>query len=272
MHRQDIRDYLQATSAVKGWFFPIDASLFGAVDEIQKLEGVKGNLFEIGVHHGKSTVLLSRLARPDETVSVCDIFEAQDLNKDASGKGNKDIFLSNMRSFGVGGEDKLKVFSKSSEALTAEDTTTACRFFHIDGGHWPEIVMSDLATADRALVPGGVIAVDDVFNPNWPGVGEGFYRYMSEHPGKLVPLIIGANKVFVSRPEFAQTFRKYCTPAKDFAKLIDTGPFSFEDKGWMDREVLTVIRHSWVDIQPMRAALSHLGVARGAGLKQLLRR
>jgi hypothetical protein len=60
MKKLDIRDYLDATSGVKGWFFPIDAALFGAADEIWKLERIKGNLFEIGVHHGKSTVSRSR--------------------------------------------------------------------------------------------------------------------------------------------------------------------------------------------------------------------
>jgi hypothetical protein len=269
MKKLDIRDYLHATSGVKGWFFPIDAALFGAVDEIQKLEGIKGNLFEIGVHHGKSTVLLTRMAQAGESIGACDIFENQDLNKDASGKGNLDIFRANVRAYGRSGQERLNVFAKSSEALSLDDTGE-CRFFHIDGGHWPEIVMSDLATADRALVSGGVIAVDDVFNPNWPGVGEGFYRFMREQPGRLTPLIIGANKVFLARPAFVATFRKYCTPPKEFAKLIDAGPFSFENKGWMGQEVLTAIRHSWVDIQPMRTALSHMKAARG--VRQLLGR
>jgi len=203
---------------------------------------------------------------------VCDIFENQDLNRDASGKGDKEIFLGHVRTLGRIAEGGLKVFSKSSEELSLADTTDACRFFHIDGGHWPEIVLSDLATAERALVPEGVVAVDDVFNPNWPGVGEGFYRFMRDCPGRLVPMIIGANKIFLARPAFAASFRKYCTPAKEFAKLIDTGPFSFEDKDWLGQKVLTVIRHSWVDIQPVRAALSHLGANRGTGLRQLLRR
>lgn len=269
MKKLDIRDYLHATTAVKGWFFPIDAAIFGAVDEIQKLEGVRGNLFEIGVHHGKSTILMTRMAREDERVGACDIFENQDLNKDASGKGELEIFRSNLRAHGKAGEGRLNVFAKSSEALSVAETGE-CRFFHIDGGHWPEIVMSDLETADRALVPGGVVAVDDVFNPNWPGVGEGFYRFMREKPGSLAPLIIGANKIFLARPAFVATFKKYCSPPREFARLVETGPFSFENKGWMGQEVLTAIRHSWVDISPMRTALSHMGAARG--VRQLLGR
>ena len=272
MNKLEVRQYLQASADVKGWFFPIDAALFGAVDEIQKMEGVAGNLFEIGVHHGKSTVLLARSLRGEERLGVCDIFEDQGLNRDASGKGDRDIFTSHMRVLGKIAESDIRIFSKSSEALSVADTTDSCRFFHIDGGHWPEIVLTDLVTADKALLPGGVVAVDDVFNPSWPGVGEGFYRFMRDHPGRLVPLIIGANKVFLARPDFVATFRKYATPAKSFATMLDAGPFSFEDKEWLGQKVLTAIRHAWVDLQPMKAALSHLGAARGKPLRELLRR
>jgi hypothetical protein len=271
MKKADIRDYLRSTAGVKGWFFPIDVSLFGAIDEIQKMEGVKGNLFEIGVHHGKSTVLLAKFRQADESLGVCDIFEEQGLNKDASGKGDREIFLGNMRTLAGVEEGAFKVFSKSSSDLGEEDTTGACRFFHIDGGHWPEIVFSDLKTADRALLPEGVVAVDDVFNPNWPGVGEGFYRFTSEFPGRLVPIIIGANKVFLARPQFAETFRKYCTPTKEFLKLVEAAPFSFDDKDWLGRKVLTAIRHSWVDISPVRTALSHLEGGRLGTLKRLVK-
>jgi hypothetical protein len=272
MNKAGVRDYLRATAGVKGWFFPIDAALFGAVDEIQKSEGVSGNLFEIGVHHGKATILLARMKRDGERLGVCDIFENQGLNRDASGKGDKEIFLSNMQAQGRIGEGELNVFAKSSEELSLEETTGNCRFFHIDGGHWADIVVADMITADRALTPEGVVAVDDVFNPNWPGVGEGFYRFMREHPGRFVPVVIGGNKVFLARPEFAERFRVYCTPPEKFAQLVYARPFSFEDKEWLGADVLTVIRHSWVDLSPVRAALSHLGEARGASLREMLRR
>jgi hypothetical protein len=272
MDKAEVRDYLRATSGVKGWFFPIDAALFGAVDEIQKREGVSGNLFEIGVHHGKATVLLARMKREGERLGACDIFENQGLNRDASGKGDKEVFLTNMHTHGRIGDGDLKVFAKSSEELTLDETTENCRFFHVDGGHWAEIVVNDMMTADRALIPEGIMAVDDVFNPNWPGVGEGFYQFMRYQPGKFVPVLIGANKVFLARPEFAKRFRKYCMPPDAFEELVYTGPFSFEDKEWMGADVLTVIRHSWVDLSPVRAALSHFGEARGAPLKEMLRR
>jgi len=89
----------------------------------------------------------------------------------------------------------LRVFSKPSSDLTIEDTTVNCRFFHIDGGHRP--VYTDLMTADRALLEEGVVAVDDVFNSNWPGVGEGVYRFFAER--REVYLFIGFGILLIRR-------------------------------------------------------------------------
>jgi len=69
MQKGAVRDYLDQTRDVEGWFFPIDAHLFAIFDEIQKREGIRGNLFEIGVHHGKTALFLSRMAAPDERSS-----------------------------------------------------------------------------------------------------------------------------------------------------------------------------------------------------------
>ncbi len=272
MNKDQIRKYIASVTHIDGWFFPIDAWLFGAIDEIQRVEGIVGNLFEIGVHHGKTSLLLGRFARNDEFLGVCDVFEDQVLNKDGSGKGNKEIFLGNMRSLGRIREEQLRVFAKSSAELNVADTTVQCRFFHIDGGHWPDIVVSDLRTADAALHGDGVVAVDDLFNPNWPGVGEGFYRFEREHPGRFCPIAIGGNKVFFARHGFAAKFHKYCSPSEDFSRFVDSAPFTFEFKDWLGHKVLTAIRHAWVDIQPVGAALSHVSPSAWMMARRLLRR
>jgi SAM-dependent methyltransferase len=246
MNKSAVRRYLERTRDVEGWFFPIDAHLFAIVDEIQKREGIAGNLFEIGVHHGKTALFLAQMQAPGETLGVCDVFDQQELNRDRSGEGNREIFERHMREHGASAD----VFAKLSSALTVHDTTTACRFFHIDGGHRPEDVLNDLQVAERALLPGGVVAVDDVFNPNWPGVSEGFYRY----EGALVPIAIGGNKVLLARePE------RYERHWKSFEDFIAPEPFVFGFKEWLGREVLTMIRLSWVDLDPIGAARLHGG-------------
>lgn len=252
MDRNAVAAYLHETRGVEGWFFPIDAFLFAFVDEIQKREGIRGNLFEIGVHHGKTALFLARAAAPGEVLGVCDVFEQQDLNRDRSGEGNRAIFEEHMRR--LGGSIDLRVFAKTSDALTSDDTTTRCRFVHIDGGHRPEDVMNDLEIADAALLPEGVVALDDLFNPNWPGVSEGFYRFAAARPDVFAPILIGGNKVLFARPESVARY--------DFAVIeafVDSEAFTFGEKEWLGRRVMTAIRKSWVDLDPLGAARLHGG-------------
>lgn len=251
MLKSAVRNYLQSTRDVEGWFFPIDAHLFAMVDEIQKREGISGNLFEIGVHHGKTALFLAQMARPGEILGVCDVFEQQELNRDRSGEGNRDVFLRHMHARGA----EARVFAKLSSALTTDDTTMRCRFVHVDGGHRPEDVVNDLYVAERALLPHGVVAVDDVFNPNWPGVSEGFYRF----DGALVPIAIGGNKVLLARPEAAALYERHWQALDQWREFIEPEPFVFGFKVWLGRSVLTMIRLAWVDLDPVGAARLHGG-------------
>ena len=243
----NVSNYLLATQHIEGWFFPIDAHLFAGIDVMQKHMNVRGNLFEIGVHHGKTAIFLANLAAPDESLGVCDVFDRQELNVDHSGGGSRALFEKNMKIHAC--TVNLRVFAKPSSQLTTEDTTTTCRFFHIDGGHRAQDVYSDLETADRALLAEGVVAVDDVFNPNWPGVSEGVYRFLSERPKVFAPITIGGNKVFFARPGMAQRYHIDALP-KD-------APFDLGEKEWLGYNVPTVLRRAWVDLDPLAAARLH---------------
>jgi methyltransferase family protein len=259
MKKTDVADYLRATADVEGWFFPIDAYAFAMFDEIQRREGISGNLFEIGVHHGKTAIFLAREAAQGETVGVCDVFENQELNVDRSGEGSRELFLANMRAKASLPAERLCIFAKRSAALTSDETTTRCRFFHIDGGHRPEDVFADLVTADRAVLPDGIVSVDDVFNSNWPGVSEGFYNFIATRPDGFVPLFIGGNKVFFARPDAAERYERYWSDDGAWQEFFDPGPFTFDFKEWLGRRVLTAVRSAWVDLDPIAAARLHLG-------------
>jgi hypothetical protein len=242
-----VRDFLNATRDIEGWFFPIDAHLFATADAMQKRMNVHGNLFEIGVHHGKTAIFLAHLASPREILGVCDVFDRQELNIDHSGRGSRALFEKNMSMHACAAS--LRVFAKLSSQLTTEDTTTTCRFFHIDGGHRAQDVYTDLETADRALLPDGLVAVDDVFNPNWPGVSEGVYRFLSERPKLFAPIVIGGNKVLFARPGMAQRYR--------IDSLPPDAPFDLGEKEWLGYSVPTVVRRAWVDLDPLAAARLH---------------
>lgn len=251
MRGADVQRYLTDTAGVEGWFFPVDAYLFGFFDAVHEANGIAGNLFEIGVHHGKSAVLLARMLRPGERLGVCDVFGQQDLNVDRSGEGSLELFQRNLRTYAKTADVAIHV--KQSHLLTDVDTTTSCRLFHIDGGHLPQTVQSDMESAVRALQPTGVVIVDDVFNASWPGVAEGFFRF-SFARRELVPLLVGGNKVFLCRDEAVPIYESEFGRLSDIAALV---PYTFERKSWLGREVMTAVRHHWVDLDPWGAAAAH---------------
>jgi SAM-dependent methyltransferase len=255
MTEEDVQQYLTETASIEGWFFPIDALLFGLLDAAQKRNGVAGNLFEIGVHHGKSAVLLARMLAPGELLGVCDVFGRQDLNDDHSGEGSRELFEQNISRFAA--RAAVQIFSNRSDELHVEDTSDRCRFMHIDGGHTPRDVVNDLEVAARALLPDGVVALDDAFNNNWPGVSEGLYRYAAANPASLVPLIIGGNKAYFVRPAAAARYEPLLRDLTS-GSYSTAEAFRFEPKEWLGRSVLTATRREWVDLAPLAAARLHL--------------
>ncbi len=265
----EIDEYLLETESIEGWVFPVDACLFALIDEAQQARGIVGNLFEIGVHHGKTALLLDRMRRAGERIGFCDVFGQQDLNIDDSGRGNLAIFSHNLKRFARAADTDWSILAKPSDHLTTSDTSTQCRFFHIDGGHTASIVESDIATAHRAISTDGVIVLDDVFHPSWPGVVEGLFRYLNANPGHLAPLIIGGNKVYLCKPNAVP---HYEVSLDELRQLRGRVPYAFDRKDWIGRSVLTAIRPHLVDLNPIKAAREHYRPRslRGRLLKWLL--
>lgn len=254
MNVATVQQYLSETSPVEGWFFPVDAQLFAFIDHVQQERSLTGNLYEIGVHHGKTALLLARFLRPGERLGVCDVFGNQDLNLDRSGEGSLRLFLRNVGTYTSLDPSAVAVHPKRSDALTEVETTTGCRIFHIDGGHLPKDVKNDLQVAIRALHRDGVVIVDDVFNSSWPGVAEGFFEFLRSDHTELVPLLIGGNKVFLCRPG---SLGMYEEAFADLGSIAAVLPFTFERKRWLGRDVMTAVRHHWVDLDPAGAAIAH---------------
>jgi hypothetical protein len=259
MLKEDVDEYLHASRSVEGWLFPVDAYLIGYVDEIQKAIGLRGNLFEIGVHHGKSAALLGRMASDGEVLGVCDVFDDQDQNVSRSGEGSRQLFERNVERLSDLPTARLHVFAKRSALLTTQETTSECRLFHIDGGHRPADVVADLGTAAQAIVAAGVVVLDDVFNPSWPGVAEGLYRFIQGDAGTFLPFLIGGNKVFLAPPASVPIYLKHLSSAEAWHRAVGTAAFVAETKEWLGTRVWVAGRTAWVDIDPIEAARRHLG-------------
>ena len=149
---------------IEGWYSQIALELISELNTIQISREIAGSLCEIGIHHGRSFILLSLLSQSNERCIGIDLFEEQDENIEKSGCGNKEIVLSNLELYECQ-LNRIKFISKNSLNLTPEElldiSKQKFRLFSLDGGHSTEIVQNDLQLAESVLQDGGIIIVDD---------------------------------------------------------------------------------------------------------------
>jgi SAM-dependent methyltransferase len=192
--------YLESFHSIEGWFDFDAALLFMAYNQLLAKQGVTGDVLEIGSYHGLSTIAVATLRGPGAKLFAVDLFEdLQALNVSGSGMGSsRTMFEKNMRKFhpDLG---FLRVVAKPSSDVKAAELGTSFSFCHIDGGHSPAETCHDLKLCHELLLPGGLVALDDYFNPAFPGVGEGALEFRREHPGALQPIAIGYNKVLFQK-------------------------------------------------------------------------
>jgi hypothetical protein len=219
MQPPEVRAITRRTRAIEGWFSRDAAALFGLLDEAHRAAGVHGDLFEIGVHHGRSAVLLSHLARPGERLAVCDLFGEQQENVSRSGSGDRAIFEANMAALAPG-FDRLDVFATSSNRLSAAQIGGPYRLFHVDGGHLREEALADMRLGAEVLDQRGAIVVDDPFNVAWPGVTEGILEFLAERP-EFTSLILGFNKLVLVPIGARELYEACVTDASTWWRFFD---------------------------------------------------
>jgi hypothetical protein len=183
-------------------------------NQILTRHGLAGDVLEIGVHHGLSSIAVASLRGSGARLYAVDLFEdLQGLNLSRSGAGNRKTFEDNMRSF-FGDTGFIRTLTRASRDLTPAELGQSLSFCHIDGGHSRRETFDDLRLCYQAMAPGGIVALDDYFNVEFPGVCEGAVEFMLKHPGALQPLAVGFHRVlFQKQPvsfdiaaEFLQCF------------------------------------------------------------------
>lgn len=275
--------YAAHGDTITGFFEPGLLDLYLTLDATQTRLGASGPLCEIGVYHGKSFVPLALMRQKNENAIAIDCFEDQAVNLDNSGEGDRGAFTRNveeaMRVCGVAEEeddgddinDWLQILQMDSaklendaSPLTAATCDEKIRIFSIDGCHTADATVSDLHVASDSLHPNGVVIVDDVFNPDWPGVVSGIFNWRADVNGKtsgnstandpldsswhshgLEPFAIGFGKVFMSRPGVRDLyFEEFCGISKQSDEKKEKKAMR-KTAQFMDREC-AVFRHGWI--------------------------
>lgn len=218
---------------VDGWLLDGAAWVTYALATAQSSQGITGDIAEIGVHRGKYCILLSLLGTAGEKTVAIDVFGDQELNVDGSGEGDYDSFLANYQKFDprpsrliVHQIDSLQLRGRDLLAAGAprkESVSRTFRIFSVDGSHTARHTRNDIEVAFDVLRDGGVVVVDDFYNPHWPGVQEGVHRLLAERRD-ISAVAFGENKLFLVREgDYARYFDAF---ANDMAELFSSRKFT----------------------------------------------
>jgi hypothetical protein len=152
---------------------------------------------------------LNQVTAPEATSYAIDVFDAQRLNIDKSGAGDRKIFERNLTEFDAHKGRNTQIISGDSTDSGLQLAKTiepgSLRFFSVDGGHSAEHTISDLKIASQLVANEGVVILDDVSNHHWLGVIEGAHIFLATRP-TLVPFGIGANKMYLAKISYQKLY------------------------------------------------------------------
>lgn len=188
---------------IDGWLYIKALRLIDFLDRCQDALEVRGHIGEIGLYFGKLFIFLYLLAREDENVVGVDLFAEDEW---------EETFHENMARYAYPEKEPVIVKSDSLE-VTAEQLLDLAggpyRMFSVDGGHKMEHALNDLRLANKVLVDGGIVLLDDYFDPSFPGVSEATNRFFLEDDDvRVAPFLICGNKLFLSTKAQAQAYRE----------------------------------------------------------------
>jgi cephalosporin hydroxylase len=202
--QEQINAYLKTDhQEIKGWFYPLDMVLFCFADQLQKQAGIRGDIFELGVHHGKSLVLLSLLSRRDEMLYAMDLYREDFLQQTQN----------NMERFGQHQDaGTVEYIVGDSSAMTIDELMQRIqrplRLLHIDAGHEYHEVLQSLYLLAPFVSSQGIIIMDDYHDREFPGIDAAIYDFARmREPRRFVPFLCGGNKLYLCAPALARQYQ-----------------------------------------------------------------
>ena len=215
--------------SVGGWASPRLFERVILLDKLQQQLGITGHVGEIGVHHGKLFILLYLLRRASEKGIAIDLFEEQELNVDKSGKGDRSIFIDNVKNL-TGDTSSLEILATDSTKISSDDVFRILdgrlRLLSIDGGHLKNIVAHDLRTASGCLADGGIVLVDDYLNPEFPGVAEGTLSFLMTNR-ELRPFCVSRQKLYLTTNGYEAKYTRLLYEEETGRSFSDRVKYSF---------------------------------------------
>ncbi|GLW05541.1 hypothetical protein Misp01_06710 [Microtetraspora sp. NBRC 13810] len=184
--------------SVPGSFTETDMRVFEWLLSYQARRHTPGDLLEIGVHLGRSAIVLGRHLREGDVFTVCDLFGSPAPGEDnrrevteLSPAPDRDAFEINYLAYH---STLPEVVHGPSASVAFHVKPGSCRFVHLDASHLHAEISADLAAARELLVEGGVVAVDGYRCRRTPGVAAAVWEAFSA--GGLRPVCLSPGKFY----------------------------------------------------------------------------
>lgn len=212
---EHLKKYIDNGFTKVNGFCPIET--LSILDYLDNFTTKSAGALEIGIHHGQFFIALNQLVSESYTSYAVDVFGRQDLNIDASGEGNYQQFINNLKLYDKYQGSNVRVIQGDSTDRNVFSNMNQCHYISVDGGHTPEHVVNDLTVAADLVTNNGVVIVDDYFNHWWPSVTEGIAKYLMTTP-RLVPFATSKNKMWMCKLSYKRQYYNYIKDIPQFNK------------------------------------------------------
>jgi predicted O-methyltransferase YrrM len=173
-------------TSVRGMSSAFAASISGHMIRRQSEMGIKGHIAEIGTFEGRFFIALAHGLADGEHAIGIDIFTWPSEKV-------LDNLHENLARHGIARERYSAIKGSTADMGIADliapikgradlDPLLPIRFFHIDGQHDEENLTKDLALALPLMHPQGLIVLDDMLHPSYPGLVETVHKWLRAHP------------------------------------------------------------------------------------------
>lgn len=103
----------------------------------------------------------------------------------------RDLLISNLYERNL--SDRV-ILLKNYDSVTRQEFD----LIHIDGEHSEKAVLNDLEFATNNLSPKGIVVIDDIWHPLFPGIISAALSFVYQE--KLAPFLITRNKMYLCNP------------------------------------------------------------------------
>jgi hypothetical protein len=164
----------------------LSVAVFLALLELQRHNGVAGNLVEYGVYRGRSAAIVLDEVRESETLILVDPTDHPELDRLREISPRFRMF-----------KGKSETMEKSPEFLALLDA--GVRFSHHDASHFFSNVTTEMALTEKRLTERGLMVLDDFGSTAYLQVIAACFHHLYTTGSELEVLLHTDNKAYLCR-------------------------------------------------------------------------